>query len=96
MKQTLELTVAELDCADAARPIEGALSLLGGVAEVRTAVAARKAIVSFDPDRIGAAAIRQAIRDLGMTVTETDAPPAAHRRSPPNLLGWDSCRPSRS
>lgn len=51
VKETLELTVAELDCADGARQIESALGRLTGVSEVRTA-----------PE-----AIRQAIYGLGMT-----------------------------
>ena len=88
VKQTLELTVAELDCADEARQIEGALSRLSGVDHVRTGVSARRAVVAYDPDRVAPEAIRQAIRALGMTVTDARMPAAPHRRSFPDLLGW--------
>lgn len=85
--QTLELTVRELDCADEARQIQSALGRLPGVTDVRTAVAARKAIVVFDPARVTPESIREAVRRLGMTVTD---PQAASGRQRPlgDLLGW--------
>ena len=88
VKETLELTVAELDCADEAQQIQGALSRLPGIVDVRTAVSARKAVVAYDPSRVGAEAIREAIRGLGMTVTETRAPVTRRRRSWLDRLGW--------
>jgi Cd2+/Zn2+-exporting ATPase/Cu+-exporting ATPase len=88
LTETLELTVPELDCADEARQIEGALGRLGGVTEVRTAVGARKATVAFDPQRVTPEAIRAAVRGLGMTVTEASARVTRRRRSWPALLGW--------
>jgi Cd2+/Zn2+-exporting ATPase/Cu+-exporting ATPase len=88
VKATLELTVAELDCADEAQQIQSALGRLRGVEEIRTAVSARKAVVAYDPDRIDPEAIREAIRDLGMTVTDARAPLPRRRRSLPDLLGW--------
>jgi Cd2+/Zn2+-exporting ATPase/Cu+-exporting ATPase len=87
VKETIELTVTELDCADEAHQIENTLGRLTGVHEVRTAVGARRAIVAYDPARTGPDEIRQAIRGLGMTVTESRAP-VARRRSLPDLLGW--------
>ncbi len=88
MKQTLEFRVAELDCADEARQIEGALSRVPGVGNVRTAVSVRKAMVDYDPDRIAPEAIRRAIADLGMTVTDARTPVEDRRRSLPDLVGW--------
>ena len=88
MKQTLELTVPELDCADEAQQIQAALSRLPGVEEVRTAVGARKAVVAYHPDRIQPDAIREAIRELGMTIADTRGPGPGRRRSLPDLLGW--------
>jgi Cd2+/Zn2+-exporting ATPase/Cu+-exporting ATPase len=85
--ETLELTVPELDCADEAQQIQAALSRLPGVAEVRTAVGARKAVVAYHPQRIAPEAIRDAIRRLGMTVTDSRMPPVSRRRSLPALLG---------
>ena len=87
-RQTLEMTVAALDCADEARQIEGALSRLEGVSEVRTAVSARKAMVGYDPERVAPETIRQAIQDLGMTVTDAHTPVERPHRSLPDLIGW--------
>ncbi|MGH6875168.1 MAG: cation transporter, partial [Aestuariivirgaceae bacterium] len=88
MKATLVLRIAQLDCADEARQIESALRRLEAVGEIRTAVTSRTAVVTFDPQRIGAEAIRQAIADLGMTVTDGRPAEAPRRPSLPNLLGW--------
>ena len=88
MKERLELTVAELDCADEAEQIQRTLGRLGGVTEVQTAVNARKAIVAYDPQRIEPDTIREALRGLGMTVTDSGAPVARRRRSLPDVLGW--------
>lgn len=87
MSERLELTVAELDCADEAQQIESALARLQGIFDVRTAVSARKAIVAYDPDRIEPEAIREAIRGLGMTVTDSRAEVPPRRRSPADRLG---------
>jgi len=86
--ETLELTVPELCCAEEAQQIEGALARLAGVTEVRAAVSAHRAIVSFDPARVTPEAIREAVRGLGMTVTDARAPGARRRWPLPDLLGW--------
>ena len=88
MTERLELSVAELDCADEAQQIQGALRRLDGVVDVRTAVSARRAMVAYDPARVAPEAIREAIRGLGMTVTEATIPAAPRRRSVVDLLGW--------
>ncbi len=88
MTETLELTVPELNCADEAQQIQATLNRLPGVAEVRTAVGARKAIVAYHPERIEPDAIRAAIRGLGMTVAETSGPAPRRRGSLADLLGW--------
>jgi Cd2+/Zn2+-exporting ATPase/Cu+-exporting ATPase len=87
MTERLELTVPELDCAEEARQIEGALGRVAGVLNVQTAVGARRVLVSFDPEAVRPRAIEETIRGLGMTVSEAPAP-ARHRRSLPDALGW--------
>lgn len=52
MKQTLELIVRELDCADEAGQIRAALSRLLGVEEVGTGVAAPRAIAVRELERV--------------------------------------------
>jgi copper chaperone CopZ len=83
----LELIVAELDCADEAAQIEGALGRLKAVRQVRTSVGAHKVFVRYDPARIEPTAIRAAVEQLGMTVREDCLP--VRRRRPPlaDLIG---------
>ena len=83
----LELVVAELDCADEAVQIQGALGRLPAVTEVRTAVGAHKVFVTYDPAGIGPAQIRAAIERLGMTVRTDRRPPSARRPALATLLG---------
>ena len=87
MTRRLELTVPELDCTDEARQIEGALGRLDGVVGVQTAVGARRVLVSFDPEAVRPKAIEEAIRGLGMTVSEGPTP-GRRLRSLPDALGW--------
>ena len=87
MTQRLELTVPELDCADEARQIEAALGRVDGVVDVQTSIGARRVIVSFDPAAMRPQAVEEAIRGLGMTVSDTPRP-ARRRRSLPDALGW--------
>jgi Cu+-exporting ATPase len=87
MTQRLELTVPELDCADEARQFEAALGRVDGVVDVQTAIGARRVIVSFDPAAMRPQAVEEAIRELGMTVSDTPRP-ARRQRSLPDALGW--------
>ena len=77
----LELVVAELDCADEAAQIEGALGRLPAVTGVRTSVGAHKVFVTYDPAQSDPARIRATIESLGMTVG-MDQPAASARRTP--------------
>ena len=88
MKQALELTVPELDCADEAQQIQVALGRLHGVEEVRTVVAARRAVIGYEDERVTADTIKRTITSLGMTVSEAAAPSATNRRPLSDLLGW--------
>jgi Cu+-exporting ATPase len=86
-ERTISLTVAQLDCADEARQIEGAVAAMPGVVRVQTAVGARKAIVTFDPARVAPEAIQQAIRGLGMSVDEPP-PPVGPAGRLGRQIGW--------
>jgi P-type Cu+ transporter len=83
----LTLLVAELDCADEAAQIEGALGRLSAVRQVRTSVGAHKVFVSYDPARIEPAAIRAAVERLGMTVREGRVPVTRRRLPLADLVG---------
>ena len=83
----LELVVDQLDCADEAAQIQGALDRVAGVRRVRTSVAARKVFVRYEPALTGAAEIHAAIEGLGMTVRQGRAPEGERAASVPTLLG---------
>jgi P-type Cu+ transporter len=83
----LELIVAELDCADEAAQIEGALGRLSAVAGVRTSVAAHKVLVRYDPRGIGPDDLRAAIAGLGMTVRADGEPAVTRSAGPAARLG---------
>jgi P-type Cu+ transporter len=83
----LELVVAELDCADEAAQIEGALGRLPAVTGVRTSVGAHKVFVTYEPADIDPARIRATIEGLGMTVRTDRSSPSARRTPVPTLLG---------
>jgi Cd2+/Zn2+-exporting ATPase/Cu+-exporting ATPase len=83
----LELIVEQLDCADEAGQIEGALGRLAAVRQVRTAVGARKVFITYDPERIGPPELRAAVEQLGMTVRADRAPARRRPASVPTVLG---------
>jgi len=83
----LTLVVSELECADEAAQIEGALGRLAAVRQVRTSVGAHKVFVSYNPARIEPAAIRAAVERLGMTVREDRVPVRARRPGLADLVG---------
>jgi len=64
------------------------LKRLDGVVDVQAVVSSRTAVVGYDPGRVAPGRIRQAITDLGMTVTDGRAHVPARRRSLANRLGW--------
>jgi len=88
VREQVTLKVAELDCADEVKQIEGALQRLEGVLDVRAVVSSRTTFVSYDPGRVSPDRIREAIGDLGMTVSEGPVPEGARRRSLGDRLGW--------
>ena len=85
----LELVVAELDCADEAAQIKGALGRLPAVTGVRTSVGAHKVFVTYDPADIDPARIRATIEGLGMTVADGPAGPSVVGR--PCRPSWAVC-----
>ena len=82
----LELIVEQLDCADEAAQIEGALGRLAAVRQVRTAVGAHKVFITFGPERIGPPELRAAVEQLGMTVRADRTPVRRRRASVPTIL----------
>ena len=65
----LNLPITGMTCASCVSHIEKALKQLPGVSNVVVSLATNKATVSYDATRIGIADFRQAVDDVGYTVT---------------------------
>jgi Cd2+/Zn2+-exporting ATPase len=76
--------VAEMDCQDEVKAIEGRLRSLPGVASWQVNLLERTLRVQFDPATLQTDAILAAVRDLGMTpeLTERAVEAVAWRRDP--------------
>jgi Cd2+/Zn2+-exporting ATPase/Cu+-exporting ATPase len=92
--QTVEIPISGMDCAECARHVRGAVEKLPGVQSAQVLLGAEKAIVEFDPDKIGLPEIRAAIRTAGYEVSPLESPKDAlasaegfHRRLTLLLVG---------
>ncbi|MEX2581943.1 MAG: heavy metal translocating P-type ATPase [Gemmatimonadota bacterium] len=64
------LAVDGLDCASCAATIRSALGMLDGVEGVEADVVSERVTVSYSPDRVGEAALKEAVRGAGYRVRE--------------------------
>jgi Cd2+/Zn2+-exporting ATPase/Cu+-exporting ATPase len=60
-----EIPIRGMDCAECARHVQQAIAELPGVESVTVLLAAEKAIVRLDPDRVDLSAIRKAVAAVG-------------------------------
>ena len=67
-KRTAAFGVTGMTCATCAQTIEGALSGLEGVESASVNLAAERATVVYDPEKVSADAMRKAVRDAGYDV----------------------------
>ncbi|MCS6845781.1 MAG: cation-translocating P-type ATPase [Caldilineales bacterium] len=78
--QVLEVPVQGMDCAECALHVQQAIAKLPGVEAVNVLLAAEKAVIRLDPERVGLPAIRDAVESAGYSVPEaaaSAAPPLA-------------------
>ncbi len=68
----LDVLVQGMCCADEARQVEAALGKLGGVRQAQAFVSAERATVTFDPSAVTPDQIREAVREAGFGVPESD------------------------
>ncbi|MFB6087709.1 MAG: HAD-IC family P-type ATPase, partial [Haloarculaceae archaeon] len=68
---TERYTVPEMDCPSCAGTVENALESLAGVRSSETQPTTGTVTVTYDRDRLSAAAVAEAIEDAGYEVTET-------------------------
>jgi Zn2+/Cd2+-exporting ATPase len=77
--KTQRMQVGGMDCTSCAMKIEGAVEKLAGVAEISVVVATGRMIVTYDPERVSEADIKQRVTALGYTIGgEQSKSPAKH------------------
>lgn len=69
--QTVELSIAGMDCAECTQHVQQALCALPGVAEASVLLSSEKAMVQMDPARVTVAQLHQAIEAAGYHVVQT-------------------------
>ena len=80
--KTQRLQVGGMDCTSCAMKIEGAVEKLAGVAEISVVVATGRLIVTYDPERVSEADIKQRVTALGYTIgAENQAKQSSHDHS---------------
>jgi Cu+-exporting ATPase len=72
-RQEIVLPVAGMSCASCAAAVEGALSSLPGVSQVEVNVAAGRANLAYDPDRVSLPQMVQVVTEVGYTVPTAEA-----------------------
>ncbi len=70
-RQTIEIPVQGMDCAECAMHVQQAIAALPGVTTVNVLLAAEKAVIALDPLRVDRSAIAQAVQNAGYTVPIT-------------------------
>ena len=63
--QTLEVPIKGMDCAECTQHVQHAISKLDGVKSVDVLLAAEKAIIRLDPEKVDMPAIRRAVASAG-------------------------------
>lgn len=77
-RQSLEVPVKGMECAECAQHVQQAIARLPGVESVKVLLATEKAIIRLDPDQVDLPAIRKAVASAGdYAVAETTPSPAA-------------------
>lgn len=74
--KTLEIPVAGMDCAECARQVKRAITELEGVHSVEVLLAAEKATIRLDPERVDMSAIRKVVERAGYKVSPAAAAPS--------------------
>ncbi|MCS6801213.1 MAG: cation-translocating P-type ATPase [Chloroflexota bacterium] len=79
--QRFDIPIAGIDCAECAAQVREAIAKLPGVESVNVLVAAEKAVILGDPDRVDGAVIRRALARAGYAVPAAAVPSVSAARS---------------
>jgi Zn2+/Cd2+-exporting ATPase len=91
--KTQRMQVGGMDCTGCAMKIEGAVEKLSGVAEISVVVATGRLIVSYDPEWVSEADIKQRVIALGYTIIEEKS---AAQHSGYDCCSQNNCSPADS
>ncbi len=73
--QTVEVPIRGMDCAECTQHVQHALASLKGVEKVDVFLASEKAVLLLDTNTVTMPMIREAVKDAGYSVPETDTAP---------------------
>lgn len=71
--QTVRLTVKGMDCAECTETVRKSLQAVEGVHSARVLLAAERAIVDFDPEKVVSDDLTKAVQSAGYTVEASDS-----------------------
>jgi Cd2+/Zn2+-exporting ATPase/Cu+-exporting ATPase len=74
-ERVVEIPITGMDCTECTRHVQQSISALPGVQAVEVLLAAEKAVVRIDPERIDLAAIQKAVKDAGYDVGRRQTEP---------------------
>ncbi|MCJ7658874.1 MAG: cation transporter, partial [Anaerolineales bacterium] len=67
-KQTIEVPIQGMDCAECTRHVQSAISKIDGVSSVEVYLTSEKAVISLDPQRVQISMINNVVADAGYSV----------------------------
>src|SRR5258708_13381403 len=70
-RQTVEVRIAGMDCAECTQHVQHALAALPGVEDVRVLLSSEKAVLQIDPAQVDLPTIRRTVEEAGYTVPES-------------------------
>jgi len=70
-RQTVEVRIAGMDCAECTQHVQDALAALPGVEAVQVLLSSEKAVLQIDPAQVDLPTIRRAVEEAGYTVPES-------------------------
>ncbi len=78
-RQTVEVPVRGMDCAECTQHVQQAIAALPGVESVRVLLSTEKAVVRLDPSLVDLHAIRSAVESAGYSIPDASASRGDHR-----------------
>lgn len=80
-KQTLEVPVRGMDCAECAQHVRHAIAALPGIESVEVFLTSEKAVIELEPSLVDLTSIRKAVEEAGYSIPDTQTTNPAAQKS---------------